>query len=145
MASPPPGTRASTLRRGSFALQDDPYGTGLSYKGQGALSSLIQRRSAVSLQGYGERDEEQGGAGDAMPYSRLSEDSADERRRVDERRRSAVLSDPQVRSMRLIGHSNPRYRWEQYWKTDADLGAMKKQKLYVALHQPFVRGFLAAC
>ena len=47
---------------------------------------------------------------------------------------------PQVRSMRLIGHSNPRYRWyvggaglhasdfgrEQYWKTEEELSKMKR-------------------
>lgn len=40
---------------------------------------------------------------------------------------SAILNTPQVRSMRLIGNSNPRYRWEKYWKTPADLAGMKKQ------------------
>ena len=37
-----------------------------------------------------------------------------------------VLMTPQMRSMRLIGNSNPRYQWEQYYKTDAELEKMKK-------------------
>ena len=37
-----------------------------------------------------------------------------------------VLMTPQMRSMRLIGNSNPRYRWEQYYKSDEDLKKMKK-------------------
>ena len=39
---------------------------------------------------------------------------------------SDVLMTPQMRSMRLIGNSNPRYRWEQYYKTPEQLSKMKK-------------------
>jgi len=53
-----------------------------------------------------------------------------EQRSIDERRFSdaalVVLMSQQMRSMRLIGNSNPRYRWEQYWKTDEELKEMKK-------------------
>jgi cation diffusion facilitator family transporter len=39
----------------------------------------------------------------------------------------ASLVTPQMRSQRLIGENpNPRYRWEQYWKTDDQLKKMKK-------------------
>ena len=37
-----------------------------------------------------------------------------------------VLMTPQMRSMRLIGNSNPRYRWEQYYKSPEKLKSMKK-------------------
>ena len=37
-----------------------------------------------------------------------------------------VLMTPQMRSMRLIGNSNPRYQWEQYYKSDKELNKMKK-------------------
>ena len=51
-------------------------------------------------------------------------------REDDERRRMstipASLITPQMRSQRLIGNSNPRYRWQQYWKTDEELKKMKK-------------------
>lgn len=39
---------------------------------------------------------------------------------------AAALMAPQMRSQRLIGNSNPRYRWEQYFKTDEELKKMKK-------------------
>ncbi|OCK78746.1 hypothetical protein K432DRAFT_406186 [Lepidopterella palustris CBS 459.81] len=47
----------------------------------------------------------------------------------DERRASigaSVLLTPQMRSQRLIGNSNPRYQWEQYFKTDEELKKMRK-------------------
>jgi hypothetical protein len=44
----------------------------------------------------------------------------------DRRRSEALLYTPQMRSLRLIGHSNPRYRWEQYWTTEEELKKMKK-------------------
>lgn len=37
-----------------------------------------------------------------------------------------VLMTPQMRSMRLIGSNNPRYQWEQYYKSDEELKTMKK-------------------
>ena len=37
-----------------------------------------------------------------------------------------VLQTPQMRSLRLIGNSNPRYRWEQYYKGEEELKGMKK-------------------
>jgi hypothetical protein len=52
-------------------------------------------------------------------------------RHNDERRMSAMLNGPQMRSQRLIGNSNPRYRWERYWKTEEELKPLKKP-LYVS-------------
>jgi cation diffusion facilitator family transporter len=37
-----------------------------------------------------------------------------------------ILMTPQMRSMRLIGNSNPRYRWQRYYKTEEELKKMKK-------------------
>ncbi|OMP89246.1 Metal tolerance protein 3 [Diplodia seriata] len=49
----------------------------------------------------------------------------------DERRSSvggaSILLTPQMRSQRLIGNSNPRYRWEQYWKSDEELKKYPKK------------------
>ncbi|KAI4726782.1 hypothetical protein E4T49_05402 [Aureobasidium sp. EXF-10728] len=39
---------------------------------------------------------------------------------------AAALMAPQMRSMRLIGNSNPRYRWEKYFTPDEELKKMKK-------------------
>ena len=38
----------------------------------------------------------------------------------------ASLVTPQMRSQRLIGYNNPRYRWGQYFKTDEELKKMSK-------------------
>lgn len=43
-----------------------------------------------------------------------------------EESRLNLLMTPQMRSMRLIGYSNPRYRWEQYYKQEDELKKMKK-------------------
>ncbi|RMZ73262.1 cation diffusion facilitator 10 [Pyrenophora seminiperda CCB06] len=37
-----------------------------------------------------------------------------------------VLNTPQMRSQRLIGNSNPRYKWEKYYKAEEELKGMKK-------------------
>ncbi|OAL51024.1 cation diffusion facilitator 10 [Pyrenochaeta sp. DS3sAY3a] len=37
-----------------------------------------------------------------------------------------ALNTPQMRSQRLIGNSNPRYKWERYYKSDEELRSMKK-------------------
>lgn len=50
----------------------------------------------------------------------------DESQRIDKRRMSAILNGPQMRSMRLIGNTNPRYRWDRYWKTEDQLARLKK-------------------
>ena len=53
-----------------------------------------------------------------------------EERPAFERRQSEhaakILMTPQMRSQRLIGNSNPRYEWEQYYKTEDELKQMKK-------------------
>lgn len=40
---------------------------------------------------------------------------------------ASILNTPQVRSQRLIGSTNPRYQWEQYWKTDEQLKQIKSK------------------
>lgn len=37
-----------------------------------------------------------------------------------------ALMTPQMRSMRLIGNTNPRYHWHRYYKTDEELKKMNK-------------------
>ncbi|KAK4105968.1 hypothetical protein N658DRAFT_511930 [Parathielavia hyrcaniae] len=100
-----PATPRSTVPRGSFLLlQDEPP---LAPMGHGVLASLIRHRG---------RDDDEG----------PSDGPEDELSRRDDRRLSAILNSSAVRSMRLIGNNNPRYRWERYWKTDAELAAMSK-------------------
>lgn len=48
---------------------------------------------------------------------------------TDDRRMSlaaTILHTPQMRSQRLIGNSNPRYKWERYYTTEDQLKKMKK-------------------
>ncbi|RMZ80636.1 hypothetical protein DV738_g2617, partial [Chaetothyriales sp. CBS 135597] len=73
-------------------------------------------------------DEERGGildpALDSSPWRRSGYHSD-----TDPRRASIgpeILMTPQMRSMRLIGNSNPRYRWQQYYKTEEQLKQMRK-------------------
>jgi hypothetical protein len=159
--SSPTNLRVATLRKGSFALQDDAFNIG-SYKGKGALSSLIRQRSSKALHRLGDeehgRDRHDSTDDNDGPYSgRVSWESQDGERRPsaavlqhapapqsqaadlrlqDERprRRSSArldagLTDTQARSMRLIGHNNPRYRWARYWKSDEQLSHIKPKKL----------------
>ncbi|KAH6625954.1 hypothetical protein B0J18DRAFT_126576 [Chaetomium sp. MPI-SDFR-AT-0129] len=101
-----PTTPKLPRSRGTFLLlQDEPP---LAPIGHGALASLIRHRG---------REEEEILGADGLE---------DESSRRDERRLSAILNSSNVRSMRLIGSSNPRYSWERYWKTDDELAAMPK-------------------
>jgi cation diffusion facilitator family transporter len=125
-------------------LNEEP--STMSTRGQ-RLPQLIQSRSTTSLftlphrltPGTGRRgsfhsheddDEERGPHDELDPLSRSTT-----RRRtlvnndLDPRRMSLgpeILMTPQMRSMRLIGQSNPRYHWHKYFKTEEELKQMKK-------------------
>lgn len=103
--------------------------------GSGALSSLIKSRSHTSLQSMRRPSSYRGrDTNDDEEVARLhrgSNEDADDFRRSDDRRLSAVLLGPQMRSQRLIGNSNPRYKWERYWKTEEELKPMRKP-MYVS-------------
>ncbi|KAK5112661.1 hypothetical protein LTR85_011172 [Meristemomyces frigidus] len=91
-------------RRSSLGSEDLPRFSGENERPNSDLSPEAQRRMS-SVAGWG------GG------------------READDRRMSlaaSILATPQMRSQRLIGNSNPRYRWEQYYKTDEELSKMKK-------------------
>ena len=135
--SPPQYGRIARLR--GFLPLNSEDGSPMATHGQGTLSSLIKSRSTQSLQtltrrpsSFRGRDtpeiDEEASLGRTRRRSR-GEDSEDfdfDFRRSDERRLSSVLYGPQMRSQRLIGNSNPRYRWERYWKTVEELKPMKK-------------------
>jgi len=142
MSSPPDIRGSLAFRHGSFLLlQEDSTAGPLASKGHGALASLIRNRSTASLHTVSRaasvrempRDEEEAALGNPNAdwhVFRMRDDMADEpTRRAEDRRMSAILNTPQVRSMRLIGNSNPRYRWERYWKTPADLAGMGGKKI----------------
>lgn len=100
---------------------------------------MIQSRSSTSLfptpkrpqrrgsfHSYHSTDDEEQGTLDEMEHIHRRRTPNME---VDARRMSLgpeILNTPQMRSMRLIGNSNPRYRWHQYYKTEEELKKMKK-------------------
>jgi cation diffusion facilitator family transporter len=111
---------------GFIPLNEDPVA--ISTRGQ-RLPSLLHSSSSTSIftlpwrgakrrNSLGEDDEERG--------------SFEENRRpspAELQRRESVLEalmTPQMRSMRLIGNSNPRYHWRQYYKSEEELKRMKK-------------------
>lgn len=110
----PPSVRISNLR-GFLPLSDDLVST----RGQ-TLPSLIQNRSSASLKDlrgsfgprrYGNHSYE---SDEELDVERDEEGSIKETRIGVNRRMSnvsQVLNTPQMRSMRLIGNSNPRYQW----------------------------------
>ncbi|KAK3117540.1 hypothetical protein LTR53_000966 [Teratosphaeriaceae sp. CCFEE 6253] len=83
-----------------------------------ALRGQLSRRRRSSL---GEDDGER--PKDLEANRRDNEDWFHDRRMSNA---ASVLMTPQMRSQRLIGNSNPRYRWEQYWKTEAQLKDLPK-------------------
>ncbi|KAI9819042.1 MAG: hypothetical protein M1832_004084 [Thelocarpon impressellum] len=59
------------------------------------------------------------------PSLRGLEEGADGGKDGDDEARQTLMT-PKMRSMRLIGNSNPRYQWEQYYKTEAELRRYSK-------------------
>jgi cation diffusion facilitator family transporter len=123
MTSPP----KSPYRLGGFISfiplnEESPMST----RGQ-RLPDLLQHRSSM---GFAFRDRR-----NSLPRSEEEgRGPSDELHRfvpgeIDARRMSLgpeILMTPQMRSMRLIGNSNPRYKWQQYYKTEDELKKMKK-------------------
>jgi len=132
--SPPQFGRIPRPR--AFLPLNSEDGSPMATHGNGILTSLIKSRSHASLytmhrrpssfRGRDTPDDEEIGPFDRLRRNSTGFDDGDDFRRSDERRLSAVLNGPQMRSQRLIGNSNPRYRWERYWKTEEELDKMKK-------------------
>lgn len=122
--SPPRTTNPSSNYRigaldGFIPLSEEP--APITTRGQ-RLPALISRHSNASLFALG---------GQSFPRKSSHIDLHDEEdglsldrdhRQLPVERRSSVgpdvLATPQMRSMRLIGNSNPRYQWERYYKTE---------------------------
>ena len=141
-SSPPQFGRIARLR--GFLPLSSEDASPMATHGHGTLTSLIKSRSTASLHNMTRRPSSLRGRDTPEPDEesalsrsiswRMSKDTdIDDFRRAEERRLSAVLLGPQMRSQRLIGNSNPRYRWERYWKTEEELKAMKKP-MWVLLH-----------
>ena len=96
----------------------------------GALHSLIRSRSQTSLSSFGTGYRRPHDDEESLLFSRghwTREDEEDIGRLLqDEPRLTRLLQGPQARSKNLIGKSNPRYRWERYWKYEDQLKNMSK-------------------
>ena len=140
-SSPRPNSYRIGSLRGFLPLSDTS--NAFSTRGQ-KLPSLLQSRSAANAKDLWtqtpqrrsatpetngddesdvERDADGGYDGPSPSKSRTS--------KVDRRMSGVsdggeVLMNPQMRSMRLIGDNNPRYRWGQYYKSEEELKKMKK-------------------
>ncbi|KAI1452349.1 hypothetical protein F4805DRAFT_31753 [Annulohypoxylon moriforme] len=123
----------TSFMKGSFLLSQEENTNPISARGHGALTQLLRNRSYGSLHNYGSTwrgampngpDDEESAL---LSYSRSeSEDGEHRRSSTDERRLSQLLNSTPMRSMRLIGNPNPRYKWGRYWKTEEQLSAMRK-------------------
>lgn len=140
---PAPNVRIGSLR-GFLPLSEDLVST----RGQ-KLPSLIQTNSAANLHNVRAQLEQR----QPSTYKPVPEGDEDQARNTDEngiergpgqeavssyaagnsdqqrgRKNTAsdILMTPQMRSMRLIGNSNPRYQWEKYYKGEEELKKMKK-------------------
>ena len=89
---------------------------------------MMRSRSQQSLTGSWPPHPHRGASDDdeAGLWMRHDEDEAIERLLKDGSRLSQILQGPLARSMNLIGKSNPRYRWERYWKSEDELKSMKR-------------------
>ena len=126
-SSPPKFGRIAKLR-GFLPFNEEP--NPMATHGTGALTNLIRTRSNASLHTMVRRPASIAGRDNTEDeevgewISHISYDGDEQRQ--NNARRESILNGPQIRSMRLIGNSNPRYRWHQYWKTEEELKKMKK-------------------
>ncbi|OCT46732.1 cation efflux family protein [Cladophialophora carrionii] len=121
-------------------LNEEP--STLSTRGQ-RLPTLIQSRSSASLftlprrpttrrgsvHSHHSNEDEEHGHDDDLDFMSPPRRRTLPPSEVDPRRMSLgpeILMTPQMRSMRLIGQSNPRYHWHKYYKTEEELKRMKK-------------------
>ncbi|KAI1475007.1 hypothetical protein F4774DRAFT_308225 [Daldinia eschscholtzii] len=125
------------FNKGPFALSQDENPPPISPRGPGSLTHLLKSRSHSSLHNYGSTwrgnvpnalDDEESALLPSMFSRPPSEpdDEAHRRSQSEERRLNQLLHSSTMRSMLLIGKSNPRYNWERYWKTEEQLNAMRK-------------------
>lgn len=124
--------RQSPARRPSILSFDDNIHHYPLHTRTGTLASLIRSRSHQSLVGswppppHPHRHGHAGDDDEAGLWIRHDEDEAIGRLLKDEGRLTQILQGPLARSMNLIGKSNPRYRWERYWKSEDELKTMRK-------------------
>ncbi|KAJ4338728.1 hypothetical protein N0V95_007971 [Ascochyta clinopodiicola] len=129
--SPSPASlpRSSSLPRianNKLFLPLQNEGTTISTRGQ-HLPSLFKRRPSTlrstDRERRGSTSEDEEDLESARHGLMMNYDSDSDRRHSVG---ASVLNTPQMRSQRLIGNSNPRYKWEKYYKSEEELKGMKK-------------------
>ncbi|KAK8095943.1 cation diffusion facilitator 10 [Apiospora kogelbergensis] len=131
LGSPPKDRATAAFRKGNFLLGDEGPPP-LSPHGQGTLAHLIRNNRSQNSLHYGSTWRPSGAGYDQPADLEAGTDSESEPTRrsfSEERRLSHILNSDQVRSMRLIGSSNPRYNWRRYWKTEEQLAEMKTKPI----------------
>lgn len=112
---------------GFIPLNEEPVP--ITTRGQ-RLPALISNRSSTSLFTLGGQSVRRKNSHVSLYDEENSQAPDRDRGQPPTDRRSSVgpelLATPQMRSMRLIGNSNPRYRWERYYKTEQDLKQYKR-------------------
>jgi hypothetical protein len=115
---------------GFLALNEEP--SPMATHGSGTLATLIKNRSTTSLQTMSRcrpssirgPDVEDPSPLDRAHRSSVEFEEDDFRRSLNEERRlSTILLGPQMRSQRLIGNSNPRYKWGKHSRNDYPISA----------------------
>lgn len=135
--------------------EPDPYPYPYTPHGTGALATLIRNRSQTSMRdaqhkgvgpfhfGGDEGDDDDDDADDTTRLLRHHSNDSPRRQTAEERRLSQIIFSPQMRSMRLIGNSNPRYQWDRYWKTQDQLKSMTKPlRQYYERNNDLIRMYL---
>lgn len=133
MSSPSPRPPAHGRRQSLVIQEDSLYHSAVPTR-TGMLTSMMRTRSQQSLTSAwpspalrnpysSDEDEPVRGRSRGHP----AEDDDLERLLHDETRLSQILHGPQNRSMNLIGKSNPRYRWDSYWKSEQELQGMSRK------------------
>ncbi|KAF2866631.1 hypothetical protein BDV95DRAFT_611682 [Massariosphaeria phaeospora] len=97
--------------------------TSLSTRGQHLPSLLSRRPSTLRSERRGSTSDDEEDLESFRPGLVLNWEREPGRRMSGA---AHVLNTPQMRSQRLIGSSNPRYKWDRYYKTEKELKKMKK-------------------
>ncbi|KAF3348936.1 hypothetical protein VD0002_g3942 [Verticillium dahliae] len=149
-------SRASSTTRAVHA-ETDSYPYPLHTRGNGTLATLIRNRSTASIRdghpqsprlhrGFhlpSDDEDDESDASRLLPHRNSDDGGRPRRPTAEERRLSQMIFSPQMRSMRLIGNSNPRYQWDRYWKTQEQLRAMTKPlREYYERNNDLIRMYL---
>jgi hypothetical protein len=113
MTDPPKSPSPATVPRATAKLFHPHDANALSTRGQHLPALFSRRPSTIRSNEHADEDESLLAAYDS---------DAERRHSVG----AQVLNTPQMRSQRLIGNSNPRYKWEKYYKSDEELKGMKR-------------------